>query len=206
MDWQQTLQSVLAHITAPLEREQVRWTLIGSAATALQGCAIQPNDLDFLTQTPAGTYRFAELLAAEMPATCPDPEGELGWYSSQAEPLRIGPDAYSYTWTFARWYLDGCKVEAAHIMPPAHVHAQHGIWEAGPEIWPYVRAVRWQGYPVPVVPLEIQLGTSLQRRLTKRVGAIVQVLGAQGFDEPLLRQCLSPAQWKRIVPRLKQPT
>jgi hypothetical protein len=137
-----------------------------------------------------------------MPPTCPDPEGELGWYSSQVEPVRNGPDAYGYTWTFARWYLDGCKVEAAHITPPAHAPAQRGIWEAGPDIWAHVQAVRWQGYIVPVAPLEIQLGTNLQRSLAERVEVIVQVLGAQGFDEPLLRQCLSPAQWKRIAPRL----
>jgi hypothetical protein len=202
VDWQQTLQRVLNLIATPLDREQVRWALIGSAATALQGCTVQPNDLDFLTQTPAGTYRFAELLAAEMPPTCPDPESELGWYSSQAEPVRAGPDPYGYSWTFTRWYLDGCKVEAAHIVPPADAQPRRGIWEAGPDIWPYVRTVSRHGYTVPVVPLEIQLGTSLQRRLIARTRVIVQTLGTQGFDEPLLRQCLSPAQWKRIAPQL----
>ena len=67
---------------------------------------------------------------------------------------------------FCARYIDDFKVEAAHIEPPpGHPGAKDGvgIWEAGPEIWPYVQNVLFADYQVPVVPLEIQMGTTLQR-------------------------------------------
>jgi hypothetical protein len=202
MLWQEILARMLAHLAASLDKEWAPWALIGSAATAVQGCAVQPNDLDFLAQAPGGVQRFAALLSAETPPICPVGADDEEWFSSQELPVRSGPDPYGFQWTFGRWYVDGFKVEMAHIVPPAKAALGYGIWEAGPGIWPHIRVVDWKGYQVPVVPLEIQLGTSLQRKLTTRVDAIVPVLWEQGFDDRLLRQSLTRAQYAKIAARL----
>jgi hypothetical protein len=46
---------------------------------------------------------------------------------------------------------------------------------------------------VPVVPLEIQLQTNLQRGLDERVADIVGVLRRDGYDAALIGQSLSTA-------------
>jgi len=71
-----------------------------------------------------------------------------------------------------------------------------GIWEAGPEIWPHIRRVSFRGHRVPVVPLEIQLGTSLGRGLDQRVAEIVRVLDRDGYDEMLIGKALSPDHYE----------
>jgi hypothetical protein len=66
-----------------------------------------------------------------------------------------------------------------------------GIWEAGPEIWPYVRRIAFAGHPVPVVPLEIQLETNLSRGLEQRTAGTIAVLKRDGYDRELVRKALS---------------
>jgi hypothetical protein len=66
-----------------------------------------------------------------------------------------------------------------------------GIWEAGPEIWPHIRMVYFGGRPVPVVPLEIQLETSLSRGLEDRVAAIIAAIREGGYDRDLVEMALN---------------
>jgi hypothetical protein len=42
VNWQQTLKRVLDNVAAPLDRAQVNWALIGSAATALKAAPSSP--------------------------------------------------------------------------------------------------------------------------------------------------------------------
>lgn len=196
MGWQQVLEEVLAIVYRPLEVEQVRWALVGSAASALQGCEVIPRDIDFLTVEPAGVYRFAELMAGYVapPGASPDPFAGADWWSTAEEPVSAGPDDYGFTWHFGRWAVGGVRVEVAHLVAPAGFPTSAdgaGIWEAGPEIWPHVYPRRFAGYDVPVVPLEIQLQTNLQRGLEARAEEIVAVLRRNGYDRALLQKSLS---------------
>ena len=198
MVWKSILEQVLALVYEPLEREGIRWTVLGSVATALQGCAVTPNDLDLLTFTPGGVYRVAELMAPHAPAVCELSNEDEAWFSSAALPVSSGPDPFGFSWHFGRWHVDGFKVEVAHITPPDRFPASAdgaGIWEAGREVWPHVRRVPFAGYQVPVVPLEIQLHTSMSRGLESRVEAIATTLEAQGHDTALLKLALSREQW-----------
>ena len=202
MNWQRIVKEVLDVLSDPLQREEVRWTVVGSVATALQGCDITPNDLDLLTATPAGVQRIAELMAPYAPALCPISNEDESWYSSAALPVSSGPDPFGFIWHFGRWFVDGFKVEAAHIIPPAGFPSSAegaGIWEAGTEIWPYVRRVPFGAHQVPVVPLEIQLHTSMSRGLARRVEAITAALRAQGSDGELLHKALNEEQRARFA-------
>ena len=193
MPWESTLQQVLDCSYAGLERAQIRWAVIGSPASALQGCRIVPRDIDILVMAPEYVRRFAEFMTSYTPPVCAHSTDEDDWHSSREYPVDAGPDDYGFVWHFARWYVDGFKVEVAHILPPEGfptASSGAGIWEAGSEIWPHVKRIPFAGYQVPVVPLEIQLETNLTRGLRERVQAIITVFQERGYDPTLARRSL----------------
>ena len=199
MSWQSALERVLKITYDSLGRDETRWAIIGSVASVLHGCQIFPNDIDFLAIKPEGVYRVAELMSAYAPLKCEYPPGDDNWHSSAELPVTSGPDSYGFTWHFARWYVDGFKVEIAHIVAPeGHPTSSDGagIWEAGPEIWPYVRYVPFAGCQVPVVPLEIQLETNLSRGLENRVDEIIAIFQENGYDCALIQKSLTNEHWE----------
>lgn len=199
MSWQSVLEQVLGISYDSLERDGVQWAIIGSVASVLHGCQIPPNDIDFLAVKPEGVYRFAELMSAYAPPKCEYPPGDDNWRSSGELPVTSGPDPYGFMWHFARWYVDSFKVEIAHIVAPRGYPTSSdgaGIWEAGPEIWPYLRNVPFADYQVPLVPLEIQLETNLKRGLKDRVEEIIAIFQRNGYDRALIQKSLSSEHLK----------
>ena len=198
MSWQTALEIVLQTIHAPLQAERLRWAIIGSAASAVQGCRFEPGDIDLLAFEPKTVLRLAELMGPYAPAHSPSPPGAEDWLSSQDLPVSIGPDPGGSVWHFTRWLIDGAKVEAAHIRPPDGFSPSQpgaGIWEAGPGLWPHVRLVTFAGRSVPVAPLEIQLQTNRSRGRAERVSEIEHVMREKGYDQALLRQSLASEYW-----------
>ena len=187
MIWRSALEQVLEVVYDSLERDGVRWAIVGSVATALQGCQIVPNDIDVLTFNPDGVYSFAELMSIYTPSKCDYEPGDDNWRSSKE--LAVAAD----TWHFGRWYVDGFKVEVAHIATSEGYLSDGGagIWEAGPEIWPHIRGVPFAGYQVPVVPLEIQLQTNLDRGLEDRVNEMIAIFQKNGYERALIQKCLA---------------
>src|SRR6185436_10882364 len=166
MSWQTAREIVLQNVYAPLEAEQLRWAVIGSVASTLQGCRFEPGDIDLLTSEPNTVLRLAELMRPYAPPRSPSPPGVEDWLSSQEMPVSIGPDPGGSVWHFTRWLIDGAKVEAAHIRPPEGFSPSQpgaGIWEAGPELWPHIQSAAFAGRTFPVAPLEIQLQTNRAR-------------------------------------------
>lgn len=205
--WQDVLERVALIGQPALAEPETRWVLVGSAATALQGCEVTPRDIDILAAEPAGVHHFASLMTGFAPALPSHAEDHEEWLSSHAEPVSAGPDDYGFYWYFARWVIDGVKVEVAHIAPPEGFRTSEsgaGIWEAGAEMWPHVYEVSFRNLTIPVVPLEIQLGTSLSRGLKTRVDAIVAVLRRRGYDEGLLRCALRPEQQEIILEMIQK--
>ena len=70
MIWRSALEQMLGFVYDSLERDKVQWAIIGSVATALQGCQVAPKDIDVLTFNPDGVYSFAELMSPYTPPTC----------------------------------------------------------------------------------------------------------------------------------------
>ena len=194
MSWELCLNTVLAVAQPVFAGDEPRCAVIGSVAAALQGCRVTPRDIDLLAFEPGVTSRFAELMSTCAPEQCPHSPDHAEWLSSAETPLSIGPDAYGFTWHFGRWLVKGMKVEIAHIVAPERFPTSAegaGIWEAGPEIWPYVRRVSFGEHRVPVVPLEIQVETAMQRGLEERAAEIVSVLKKRGYDQDLVRRALT---------------
>ena len=194
MSWKLALNTVLNLARTLFDSNTPQCAVIGSVATALQGCHIAPRDLDLLATEPSHVYRFAELMSAHTPAHCEHPVSHDQWLSSEQMLISAGPDDYGFFWHFGRWLVHGFEVEIAYITAPQGFPTSEegaGIWEAGPEIWPYIRYVSYGDHRVPVVPLEIQLETNLQRGLEKRAAEIVSVLRRKGYDARLLEQALN---------------
>lgn len=194
MSWQLVLDAILG-ITRPLFAcGESQCAVIGSVASALQGCQVSPRDIDILAIKAEVVYRFAERMSVYTPAQCEHPPGHDKWLSSEEMLLSVGPDDYGFVWHFGRWEVDGVKVEIAHIVAPGGFPTSQddaGIWEAGPEIWSHIRQVPFAGHHVPVVPLEIQLETNLSRGLEKRTAEIVAVLQQKGYDRGLIQKALN---------------
>ena len=201
-----TLNRMLAATYEDLRNSEIRWILVGSGATLLQGVNLSPGDIDVLMQTPGGVYVFARSMEEFTPEDCPvhhadDPDQ---WYSSRNLPvLADEPNSQEAVWTFGRWYIDGFKVEVSHIEPPADYLGTKdddaGLWEAGPEVWPHVNRVAWEGYDIPVVPLEIQLHTNMKRSLEDRVQKIVEVFRTRGYDRNLINLGLTADEKTRLA-------
>jgi hypothetical protein len=151
---------------------------------------------------PTGVFRFAELMATRTPSRRGPSLSHDDWHSTREEPVSEGPDDYGFYWYFARWAIDGVKVEIAHIIAPEESKTSEegaGIWEAGPEIWPHIRHVPFRGHEVPMVPLEIQLETNLRRGLDERVAEIVSLFQRHGYDRALVEKALSEPHFDRLA-------
>lgn len=193
MSWELALKTVIRVAEPLFSGDEPPCAVIGSVALALQGCQLTPRDLDLLAIRPEEVVRFAELMWAYAPKHAELPTDHADWLSSEEQPLSIGPDDYGFLWHFGRWLVDGVKVEMAHIAAPEGFPMSAdgaGIWEAGPEIWPYLRKVPFAGHRVPVVPLEIQIQTSMGRGLEERTGEIISVLQQSSYDRNLLQTAL----------------
>lgn len=195
MEWQDALETLLELVYLPLKQSQTEWLLVGSAATAVAGCDLTPGDLDILPREPEGVRRFSELLADYAPDDCAYPPGHEKWQSSRQMPVCVmGHDALSATWHFGRWYINGFKIEVAHIAPPAGTAARvagTGIWENGPEVWPYRVAASFRNFTFETVPPEIQLETNFSRGLSDRTDKIIKLFRQKGYDRELLLKSLS---------------
>ncbi len=201
MSWQSVLEAVVGAAQPLFASDEPQCAIIGSVASALQGCRVSPRDLDILAVEPETTRRFAALMSAYTPAHCEHPTDHAQWLSSTETPLSTGPDEWGFFWHFGRWEIGDMKVEVAHIAAPEGFPTSEdgaGIWEAGPEIWPYVRCVPFAGTLVPVVPLEIQLQTSFARGMEERTAAIVSALRQNGYDSTLIQKALDSERMERF--------
>jgi len=206
--WREVLGNLIPQIGPPAIEPATRWAVIGSAATALQGCAVVPQDIDLLAVHPEGVHRFVGLMEPFTPERWEHSPDHAGWRSSRDWHVSVGPDEYGFVWHFARWVVEGVKVEIAHIAAPEGFPTADkgaGIWEAGSEIWSHVRSVRWGDHVVPVVPLEIQLETCMRRGLEERAAAIVAVLRRGGYDAQLIRKALREEHRRRFEAWIEAP-
>lgn len=187
-----------------LREANVRWALVGSSATALQGCAVNPRDLDLLFGGPEGVDTLARLMTRFTPEACAAEPGTDAWVSTKAAPTTDQTDPSDFYWHWGRWYVDGFKVEAAYIRAADGGQGDElGIWENGPRMWPVSRFIAFGPWKVRVPPLELQLATSARRGLTDRTAAIVETLFQCGADEKLLNESLGGDDLRELRARFR---
>jgi len=196
--WKNCFDEFLEQVYDSLETHNINWMIMGSSATALQGCQVTPNDIDIIFEKPVGVLHLAQLMMDYTVDQTDEVAAHFNnnWQSSKQVPVIIDEDnSKEDCWHFARWFINDFKIEAAHIKPPldylSNKKENSGIWEGGPEIWLYVKRVKYGRYSIPVIPLEIQLQTNLQRGLTSRIDEIIRVFKEQGYNHSILQKSLS---------------
>lgn len=199
-EWQSILAEVVDLIEGPLAQAGIAWSLAGSAATSIQGCAVIPRDIDLLLNEAEGVDALANLMEGYAPRVCDAEVGSEAWLSTLDKPIADQQDSEGFHWHWGRWLVRDFKVEGAHIRAPdGWQGGEPGIWENGPEVWTLHRLVGFEGHRIRVPPLEVQLATCARRGLYERVEAITRVLRREGVDYELLKRSLSDPQLKALL-------
>lgn len=203
--WGQVLKRVWDLVIPECNEKGFEILLVGSGSTFLQGCTVQPNDIDLLALTPEAVECVAELLQGYEVEESPSQEID-NWLSSKVlRVLAIDGENGSEKWRMGRWIIEGIKVEVAYLESVSSVQRsrqQDYIWENGPDMYPHIKEVHYQGSAINVIPLELQLGTNIFRGLEERVMAIIRVMRESGYDRELLTKALTPDQLTSVKPLL----
>ena len=174
--WQEALAVFAERATVELS-----WMVVGSTATALHGVEITPGDVDILVHPDTSDADFRTVASRLMPYAASGPaEGDIeGFFSTSAEPL-----IYDGAWTFGRWHVNGCRLEVARIRDA--VEPWLLLETQGAAVWETTEHLAWRTTTLPVVPLEVQLATSLTRGLNDRSRLISQALTRRPRNEDIL--------------------
>jgi DNA-binding transcriptional MerR regulator len=187
-----------------------------------------------MAEQAAGVLRFAELLLAVTPedeeVTRP-PRGAV-LASTQQHTVFVGslptdkivqrlpadrsareglvPADPGRNWYWAAWTINRADVSVVYAPMgpdghPNHQGEQGGVWEMDPAVWPHVRRVPFDGYSVPVMPLEILAAHYLAgdhmespEEQFYNTAEIARVFRAEGYDRALLEWAIRPADLPRF--------
>ncbi|HUU77341.1 MAG TPA: hypothetical protein VMX55_03290 [candidate division Zixibacteria bacterium] len=199
--WKDILTKFLDVCYELLKENNFKWAIMGSVATNLQGCDLEPNDIDILVEKPETVYFISSLFSVffgEKKNITPFDKNDT-WISSKEQPVFRGKDQWNFRWTYAKWKIEELFIEITHKLPPEnHPNKLHSIWESGPNIWPYVKDVTFGKYQIPVLPLEIQLETNFERGFNERVKQIIDIFKKQGYDQKLIKKALKEENLERF--------
>ncbi len=161
--WEQALLAFLSATT----NQSIDWWLVGSAALAVRGVDIVPQDLDIATDG-AGAQRLGELLLDFL-----------------VEPVDNCQDWISDWW--GRAFLH------ARLEWVGDVHEnidQPNVTDFGPVAASRLDIVKWHGKEIRVPPIDLQLQVSEQRGLNERVEKIKDFLSRSETRSESLIFCL----------------
>lgn len=147
--WEETLEAA----AALLDAHGIRWWLAGSAACAIRGIDILPNDLDIMT------YR-----------------SEIPKLQAAFNHLAVEPFHFVTDWVvtgFGVVYLHG-RVDVA--LEPHESADAYGRPDFGTYAMNNLETVVWRGYQIKVPPLELHIGPNLARKRLDRVRLIEEYL------------------------------
>lgn len=202
------LMHVLAEVAGTINQTGIPYVIGGSAATVMNGCtSIQPNDIDVILKNAPDVEKVVCLFEAFLPESQVVEHTDVSkWRSTPSQPVITFADHSNYTWTFARFVIRGVKVEIGSIEPTPdfeYVPAT-GIWESGPSVWPYIKRVVIKDTDIPVLPLEIQLETNMNRGLEDRIANIIEVFRSEGYDSELLRFSLGKENYLNVIESIQE--
>ncbi|TXT54231.1 MAG: hypothetical protein BAJATHORv1_80038 [Candidatus Thorarchaeota archaeon] len=188
------------------QERNFEYLVCGSMSTYLQGCDIQPNDVDILVKDAEGVSFFAELMSEYAVQKTPSDSVD-DWLSTVDKPVfTIISEDGKEQWYMARWMIDGMKFEIAHLVSEESLRRTREkscIWENGPDMYPHIKKIDFHGYQLGVIPLEIQLSTNMFRSIEERVSEILKILKKEGYDNELLKRALTAEQYASIIEKLE---
>jgi len=192
-NWKKALTTLIENIDEPLKKKGLKWAIMGSVATILQGCKLQPNDIDILVEKPKTVHTISSLLAdfyGEKIEGKPF-DNKKKWLSSKEQPVYEGLGPFGFSWVFAKLKINDFFVEVTHKLPyEDHPFRNNTIWESGPNVWPYVKEVSFKEYQILVIPLEIQLETNFEREFENRIKQIIELFKKTEYDKKLVKEVL----------------
>ena len=200
--WRAALKVFLDKTHHACTQKQYEFILAGSTATAMQNCRIHPRDIDILAKTPETVKFIADLMIDFEIDEFPSDDIDL-WYSSkQSRVFIIKNKECNEMWHMARWMVLGVKIEVAFMVSQSALDESREagyIWENGPDMYPYVKQLDFEGYKIGVVPLEIQLSSNYLRKLHDRVEEIARIFHTSGFNKNLLQQAIALEQFQDFL-------
>ncbi|NHJ47905.1 MAG: hypothetical protein FK733_08965 [Asgard group archaeon] len=199
--WQSALKVFLDIIYGPLENNNYKWAIMGSIASVLQGCEIEPKDIDILVEDPKTVHFISSFFTkyyGESKATTPFDENGV-WVATKEQPVFEGEGPFTFKWTYTKFNINGLFIEVTHKIPREnHPEKDTNLWESGQNVWPYVKIIAFENYQIPVIPLELQLVTNMEREFDIRVKQTINIFRKYGFDETLLLRTLNEPQKKNF--------
>lgn len=142
--------AVLRQMVTSLQDSGVNWAVTGSLAQALQGVAIEPQDIDLQTDRE-GAYEIERRFSVQVSRKV---------RFSTSERIRSHFGALS---------IDGIQVE---IMGAVQKRLADGTWEAAVDPGSYRRVVSFTGLLVPVLALEYEAQAYQMLGKLERVGIL----------------------------------
>jgi hypothetical protein len=169
------LVAILRCVITTMFKAQEPWALMGSTASVLQGIdGYRPPDID-LTTTREGAYIM---------------EGCVGNAGATERPVAYS-ERKPYASYFGIFEVAGVKVE---VMGDLVIAVDDGVIDLK-DHWSRwsdkVRLVRFEGYSIPVVPLEWQMIANVLLNRPERSGPIAAYLREHGFDRDHMLELLS---------------
>ena len=153
--WEQGLSAFLELV----EPHQLDWWVGGSAALAIRGFNVIPRDFDLITDDQSA-QRLGVLLADYLI----EPVTQVDW--------------------FCKWWGRAFLQTRIEWVGDVDERAdQPAVSDFGPTAARRLETVMWQGHPIRVPPLELQLEVSKRRGLRSRVEQIERRLSATELDE-----------------------
>jgi hypothetical protein len=195
------VMKVVEFIARKLNEERIRFVFAGSVSSLIQGCDITPGDIDILVPLPIDVHKTALILCEYLIDQSIDVDTPIEcWVATHTAPYRKFVDFASNEWTFSRLIVNGIKLEIANIRPAndeGYVNGT-GFWENGPHIWQHIILIPFKDMELPVIPLEIQLETNMNRNLEPRINEIVKIFRSKGYNEKLINYALNQTNRKKF--------
>lgn len=151
--WADALRAFMRSV----DRSDIWWFLVGSGGLAVRGLDVSPGDLDIATDRE-GIHALATIFRDQLLTPIIDTRG---WLICELE---------------ARLFL-GARVDVVGNVRPAIDDPQPRPF--GPEAASRIESVDWEGFEVPVAPLDLQLVDELSR---SRRSSAAQILRSMEMD------------------------
>ena len=146
-------QDALRLCCESLKNESIDWWLAGSAALAVRGLPVRPGDLDIIV-SGTDAPRLESLMLDHL-----------------IEPPRPGFISDTFTRSFPGACLEWCAgVDERADLPL--------VGDVGPTAVRRLDTIVWNGYPIRIPPLDLQLMVNLRRGYDDRVRLIRDALAA----------------------------
>ncbi|MBM7603045.1 hypothetical protein JOC75_001015 [Metabacillus crassostreae] len=192
---------VVELIARKIDKEGIPFVFAGSVSSLIQGCDITPGDIDILVPQSIQVHKIALILSEYLMEESNDPNTRIEtWVATTAMPVKKFVDYASNEWTFSRLFVDGVKLEIANIQPVNNEEYINGsgFWENGPHIWQHTILIPFKDIELPIIPLEIQLETNMNRNLESRINEIIKVIRSKGYNEKLIDYALNQTNRKKF--------